>query len=107
MSQNTKDIWMKVGVIFAGVLCISVLASAVIFCGQVLQMPARMDRFEAREAALDVRESRIERDLQLIASQGGFRLPGDGSDLSDDDYSSYPVKSNSRVAEKSEKPIPN
>lgn len=99
MSQDKKDLWMRAGVIFAGVLCLSVLASAVIFCGQVLQMPARMDKTEAHEAAQDVREERMLRDLQRIADKVGVPLPSDGSDLSDS-YAPYPAKPENVVAAK-------
>lgn len=99
MSQDKKDLWMRAGVIFSGVLCISVLVSAIIFCGQVLQMPARMDKAEAHQAAQDVREERMLRDLQIIADKVGVPLPSDWSDLSEG-YNPYPEKSENVVAAK-------
>lgn len=106
MSQDKKDWWIRAGVIFTGILCISVIASAIIFCGQVLQMPDRMDKFEHRmdkieegQALAAVAQSRTERELEDIARQGGFKLPGDGSDYSDDDYTPYPKKSAQRESQ--------
>jgi hypothetical protein len=99
MSQQQKDIWIKVGVLFAGISCVGILGSAIIFCANMLQMPARMDKFESNQAASAVRQNRMEVDLHIIANHDGVSLPGDGSDLSDD-YSAYPTKPENMVKTK-------
>ena len=104
MSQNTKDIWIKVGVLFAGLACLGILGSAIIFCANMLQMPARMDKFEASQASSAVRQNRMEVDLHIIANHDGVSLPGDGSELSDD-YDAYPTKPENKLAQKTTQPV--
>jgi hypothetical protein len=99
MSQNQKDIWVKVGVFFAGIACLGILGSAIIFCANMLQMPSRMDKFEASQSAAAVRQNRMEVDLHIIANHDGVALPGDGSDLSEG-YNAYPAKPENVVAVK-------